>query len=873
MKKIFSWANFSKEFLAAVITSNNTPDQLRNFDVSRSKIALCARMDRIANRPDLYFVKTYRKEIETFILCDTEKTKRICKFLSDKNIAGISADNDDAMKKSLFDMPMNHTLSKMYIDELEQIGMSTDDSKEKLYYSDPKNIDLTCVIPSDISLEDYQQEAVAHLTEFYNLNNRGILVMPTGSGKTRTAVYYLLRQMISQGYQVLWLAHRSLLLEQTANTFIKNASVLKLSDNSRESMKLICVSGEHCRITRADNSYDVIIGSVQSLADKLDVFPFILRDKLITVVDEAHHTVAPTYRRIIDKVFETVKNVKLLGLTATPVRLSEKESFSLMKLYNDNIIFNISMGELSAKQVLSEPDWERIPTDFDIEAHINIDEAAYIRKWGELSPKLVDFLAGVCERNDLIVNTYLNNKERYGKTIVFAMNAHHCMSLCDLFIKKGIRCDYVYSGNEENNNVIRRFRNGEIDVLVNINILTEGSDIPDIQTVFITRPTQSDVLLMQMIGRGMRGKAFGGTEKVNIVDFCDKWESFNKWLNPQFVFGGTLSFEEHEYKQYQIKKYPWQMFKDIINGISYTYGEGTESRFVSVPVGWYDAEINEHKTKIIVFEDQLTGYEKIMEDYKNVSILSYSDIINRYFRTFCLLPSENDIFILLSEIKRTGKPLPFHSFKERSEVDAVYIADKLKKDGATPLKIENTINAMYSAHSEIIDSIYEGKEMFRERVFSRVISDYSLPVIGSAIKEFPAETLPYKYEPVYDIIQLRDEVIEEMFKKKKLKDIFIFSSENIPKIEWTDKPYTSYFGIYYSGQNLIRINSLLNSASVPRETVKFIVYHELIHTQFFYHTKEFYAIEHMYPNFAAHNHFLDDTFGKFDFSSYYNDVM
>ena len=79
---------------------------------------------------------------------------------------------------------------------------------------------------------------------------------------------------------------------------------------------------------------------------------------------------------------------------------------------------------------------------------------------------------------------------------------------------RGIRSEYIYTHNKNNVEVIERFRNNKaengVDVLININMLTEGSDIPDINTVFLTRPTSSDTLLMQMVGRGMRGSACGG---------------------------------------------------------------------------------------------------------------------------------------------------------------------------------------------------------------------------------------------------------------------------------------------------------------------------------------------------------------------------
>jgi superfamily II DNA or RNA helicase len=146
-------------------------------------------------------------------------------------------------------------------------------------------------------------------------------------------------------------------------------------------------------------------------------------------------------------------------------------------------------------------------------------------------------MAKTTKRNVLIARTYTERRAEFVKTLIFALNSTHCISLCEELIKQGIRCDYIYCAHPGNEDKISRFRkkDGDLDVLVNINIMTEGSDVPDIQTVFLTRPTSSDVLLMQMIGRGMRGVGCEGTKTVNIVDFNDVWGSFTNWLNPKFV--------------------------------------------------------------------------------------------------------------------------------------------------------------------------------------------------------------------------------------------------------------------------------------------------------------------------------------------------
>ena len=102
------------------------------------------------------------------------------------------------------------------------------------------------------------------------------------------------------------------------------------------------------------------------------------------------------------------------------------------------------------------------------------------------------------ERNWQIVDTYAKKQQMYGKTIVFALNQNMAIAINTLFQERGIHSEYVISGtqdsitgisrsNEDNEETLRRFRTGEIDVLVNVNILTEETDLPKIQSVFLTR--------------------------------------------------------------------------------------------------------------------------------------------------------------------------------------------------------------------------------------------------------------------------------------------------------------------------------------------------------------------------------------------------
>ena len=109
--------------------------------------------------------------------------------------------------------------------------------------------------------------------------------------------------------------------------------------------------------------------------------------------------------------------------------------------------------------------------------------------------------------------------------------------------------------------------------------------------------------------------------------------------------------------------------------------------------------------------------------------------------------------------------------------------------------------------------------------------------------------------PFYDLSELVDEVKNEMFGGHY---------DGIGTVSWTDKPYKGYYGVFYSESKCIYINSVLNSKDVPKEVVKFVIYHEMLHRDICGHGKDFKELEHKYPHFEECEAFLDGNMYSFD---------
>lgn len=864
-KKIFWWGNFDSKFIKAIVYGKNTPVSKRPVIDYPEVDYLMPYMDDICEYPNEAFVRKYRKDIEDYFLNGSNFLVNVVRRLEKINYGGIKLGTNEEMLFGLRQKKMTQALLDSYVQELRAAGRKMEDTTSSMFEL-PRTIDLTATTSDTISLYSYQEEAVSKMTKYFleDQHKAGILAMPTGSGKTRTSVYFLLKEMVSKGYQVIWLAHRWMLLEQAAEQFYSFAPLISEENPDMENFKMVCISGNHSTVSALEKDDNLIISSVQSLCNKTMYLPNILSEKVILVIDEAHHSLAPSYRRIIKAVQAKRKDAKILGLTATPVRMTDKDTKALMHIFEDQPIYSITMSELIVQKKLAKPIPIPIETNVDIQAIIDIDEEKYIKKWGEMPESLVQKVAQTNERNDVIVNEYINNANKYGKTIIFALNAIHCDTLNEILKKRGIRCDYVYNqkSKEENQSVIERFRHNErpdgIDVLININILTEGSDIPDIQTVFLTRPTSSDVLLMQMVGRGMRGPESGGTETVNIVDFCDKWHSITKWLNPVFLLGEQMDISEPTDVTYkQTNLIPIGMIRDIAKGITYN-GTGMKYKNISLPVGWFDVNDEDgNDTKILVFGDQRSGYmelEKDIQYFVENPKLDSIDIIKGYFRGLGMTPLVSDLERLLAYI-RTTKEFPlYYEFSERDEIDPCSISCKIKKEDLTLSAMKDYIRTSYENHSEVVLSIFDNYESYAKRVMDYLMYEDGIVPLGCAIEE--VEKMEYKLSNV-KIKKSLDELLTDVMNKMKdeLPENFVR-----PQIFWTDRDYSSYFARYDINTNQIYVNSILNSVSIEEEVIKYVIYHECIHQEIYDHSKLFREKERKYPNFQQWDNFLDYKF-------------
>ena len=511
---------------------------------------------------------------------------------------------------------------------------------------------------------EHQSKALKEMTKFFlqDQKDAGILVFPTGGGKTYAAVYWLLKNVISKNKKVLWLADQGFLLEQARETFREN--ILEVDTNRRSEINIRVVSGSdrHANPNSIEVSDDILlITSQTAISNWTDENPtkfkkFINENakngNLFIVYDEAHHTPAFGRRNLLiggsegkTGIIEKFPQTQLLGLTATPTYTDKNQKGWLWEIFKGGIICEISKKELEDKKILANPVFKQEKTNFELKLSDN-DVDKLIFKHQELPSRIIEEIAENEERNNFIAQYYCDNRKTFGKTIIFLDRWYQCKMVekyinnkagkeiaSSVFSYVDITSDsnYVNSRTENQNDInLERFKNGEIDVLINVKMLTEGVDVPDVKTVFITRDTNSSILFTQMIGRALRGEGAGGNKTTaNIILFSDNWNRHIQFASNRFIGGKDDSAtKERGYRPYELIRI------DLLDKLELEYQKQDyeKSVFDLIPIGWYvvayvdtieeEDENNENQKvtesfieNVVVLESEESIFKKFIQDY------------------------------------------------------------------------------------------------------------------------------------------------------------------------------------------------------------------------------------------------------------------
>lgn len=404
----------------------------------------------------------------------------------------------------------------------------------------PREPQLEVDGPSDIGeLHDYQRELVSRIADLLDGEpRRGLLALPTGAGKTRTAVEAVIRLQKDSRLlgPTLWIAQTDELCEQAVQTFRRVWR--NLGSNETLTISRLWASNQ---VFPVAGGPQVVVATVAKLHCLIGVEDYSwLGSPALLVMDEAHETTSSEYRDVLSWLGFRVSRSEgkdpcpVVGLTATHFKSSDAATQKLAKLYDGELLSGGVLGvdpyrELQRRKILCEVDHNVLPgVDVD---DLTESEIAN-REWSkDLPPRVLQRIAEDAVRNKAILESICELPEDW-KVLVFAISVAHAQSLAALLAMKGVSAAAVSADTARGarRHYVREFMSGSVRVLINHSVFKAGFDAPDVRALYIVRPTYSPVDYQQMVGRGLRGSANGGTDRCLLVNVGDNVAQWGKRL-------------------------------------------------------------------------------------------------------------------------------------------------------------------------------------------------------------------------------------------------------------------------------------------------------------------------------------------------------
>ena len=434
------------------------------------------------------------------------------------------------------------------------------------------------IYKKDPSLRPYQEKAKEEIFESWDEVDNVMFQMPTGTGKTRlfTSIIrdindYSIKHR--EPVKILIIAHRTELIDQIDESLTKYSVPHNVIAGGRD----------------RNYKYPVNVASIQTITH-----PNNLRDakKLnvqFVIIDEAHHALATTYK----KLWKLYPDSKKLGVTATPWRMNHQSFLDLF----DKLVLSMPIKDFIKQGYLAPYKYFSLRSDSEIQSTIDDIE---LDRFGEYKEQSMEEKMDIGSIRAQLLDSYLSLAEGR-KGIIYAINIIHAKHICEEYEKAGYKAVSIDSKTPaaERKDLVGKFKKGLIDIIVNVDIFSEGFDCPDIEFIQLARPTRSLVKYLQQVGRGLRITA--KKQECIILDNVGMYSRF-----------GLPNARRH-WKQHFLGRNVEEEPKKVVS-------KGTgKSRNVDLSEGTEDMEliqdINEGQTDIMTIEDLKVTSSSALNDF------------------------------------------------------------------------------------------------------------------------------------------------------------------------------------------------------------------------------------------------------------------
>lgn len=361
------------------------------------------------------------------------------------------------------------------------------------------------ICKTDDSLRQYQQMAKKEIFESWDKVESVMFQMPTGTGKTRlfTSIIHDINEFSierRESVKILIIAHRTELIDQISECLERYKVAHGIIAGSREKEK--------------DFKRPVQVASIQTLTNTHNIGDAEKLNAQFVIIDEAHHALAATYK----KLWKIYPNAKWLGVTATPWRMNHQSFTDLF----DKIILSMPIKDFIKQGYLSTYKYFSLRDESFIKKTIDKIE---IDRFGEYKETSMEEKMDIGSIRAQLLKSYLRlAKGKRG--IIYAINIIHANHICQEYQDAGFKAVSIDSKTpaKERKDLVNKFKNKEIDIIVNVDVFSEGFDCPDIEFIQLARPTRSLVKFLQQVGRGLRPTK--NKENCVILDNVGMYSNF-----------------------------------------------------------------------------------------------------------------------------------------------------------------------------------------------------------------------------------------------------------------------------------------------------------------------------------------------------------
>ncbi|MCI6032833.1 DUF3427 domain-containing protein [Fusobacterium varium] len=625
-------------------------------------------------------------------------------------------------------------------ERLPKLDLEMIENYEKVYklskeYSKIQEKNQNSLFKKDIKPNFMQREALENLKLLRESEDKGLLISATGTGKTYLSAFDVKNL---KPEKMLFIAHRKTILRKAKYTFENIISNKKMAIYGEESIV----------------DADYIFAMVQTLNKKEHLEKFSKNYFNYIIIDEVHHSGAKTYQSIISYF----KPDFLLGMTATPER---SDDFDIYRLFNHNIAYEIRLYDALRENLLC-------PFHYFGVSDITVDGECIDNKTSIKNLTLEQRIDHIIEKS-----RYYGYSGEKLHGLMFVSRVEEANILAEKFNERGIKSIALTGehGDNTRENAIEKLENGEIEYIITVDIFNEGIDIPCVNQVILLRPTESSIVYIQQLGRGLRKNK--NKEFVVVLDFIGNYEknfliptaisqnnSFDKDFMKKFILNGTnmipgessISFEEIVKERIfeNINKTNFSTKKNIEHDFNLL-----EKQLGRTPM------LNDFFTRNMIEPSVILKFRK---DYDSVLKALRPNIkfgvlsgIEKNFLTF--------LSSFFTPAKRIHEMVILQESIKSAKISLKEVEDILEKKYKIKQQKENIENAVKHLSKEIFTSLSTMKEF--EPILEKVNGEYKVS------KDFKNgyENNKYFRELVEDLIKYNLGYVEKNYKQSGKESI------------------------------------------------------------------------------------------------------